>query len=166
MNHEVEIRWLIRDDLPAVMRIENQSPGMPSSESDIIDELRKRNCVGMVAEHEGRIVGYMIYDLNQNALYVAKFAVAASWRRRGVGSTMARKLINKLSVERRERICLEVGETNLTAQLFWQSQGFRAESIFRGSHDGSTEDVYLMEYRLGVSAGNRISEYGRAFWAD
>ena len=45
---------------------------------------------------------------------------------------MVAKLIGKLSSHRRTRITLEVRETNLPAQLFFQQPGFRAVTVLRG----------------------------------
>ena len=85
----------------------------------------------MVAEHDDRVVGFMIYELHKTRIHVLNFAVAADYRRRGVGSQMIAKLTAKLSSQRRSRIVLEVRETNLAAQLFFRENGFRAVSVLR-----------------------------------
>ena len=56
------------------------------------------------------------------------------------------KLVSKLSSQRRTRITLEVRETNLPAQLFFSTSGFRAVSVLRDFYDDTTEDAYLMKY--------------------
>ena len=101
----------------------------------------------MVAEHEDRVVGFMIYELHKTRIHVLNFAVAGDYRRRGVGSQMIAKLIAKLSPQRRSRIVLEVRETNLAAQLFFRENGFRAVSVLRSFYDDTPEDAYLMQYR-------------------
>jgi ribosomal-protein-alanine N-acetyltransferase len=58
--------------------------------------------------------------------------------------------MGKLSPQRRNRILLEICETNLQAQLFFRDRGFRAISVFRDFYDETTEDAYLMEYRIGA----------------
>lgn len=143
----IHIRWMIRRDMPEVLYAEQSSFEFPWSEEDFIRCLRQRNCIGMVAECEERVVGFMIYELHKNRLHVLNFAVSPNWRRRGVGQQMIDKLVNKLSHQRRNRILLEVRETNLTAQLFFKSSGFRAVSVLRDFYDDTTEDAYLMEYR-------------------
>ncbi len=143
----VHIRWMIRRDLAEVQAIENQSFEFAWQEEDFLRCLRQRNCIGMVAECEGRVVGYMLYELHKNRLHVLNFAVAADTRRRGVGRLMAGKLVGKLSPERRTRVMLEVRETNLPAQLFFRACGFRAVSVVRGFYSDSPEDAYLMQFR-------------------
>ncbi|MEM6473569.1 MAG: ribosomal-protein-alanine N-acetyltransferase RimI, partial [Planctomycetota bacterium] len=60
-------------------------------------------------------------------------------------------LFSKLSHERRNRIMLEVRETNLEAQLFFKSLGFRAISVLRDFYDDTVEDAYLMQFRYRPS---------------
>jgi ribosomal-protein-alanine N-acetyltransferase len=143
----VHIRWMIRRDMPEVIEIENSGFEFPWSEDDFIRCLRQRNCIGMVAECEDHVVGFMIYELHKTRLHLLNFAVSANCRRRGVGNQMLDKLVGKLSNQRRTRILLEVRETNLAAQLFFRTAGFRAVSVLRDYYDDTTEDAYLMQYR-------------------
>jgi ribosomal-protein-alanine N-acetyltransferase len=101
----------------------------------------------MVAEHNERVVGFMIYELHKNRLHILNFAVHEQFRRKGIGSQMIRKLISKLSPQRRSRIMLEIRETNLGAQLFFRDVGFKAVSLLRDFYEDTTEDAYLMQYR-------------------
>jgi ribosomal-protein-alanine N-acetyltransferase len=143
----VHIRWMIRRDMPEVLEIENQNFEFAWSEEDFIRCLRQRNCIGMVAEHDERVVGFMIYELHKNRLHILNFAVSPDCQRHGIGQSMVRKLIGKLSPQRRNRILLEVRETNLDAQLFFRDVGFRAISVLRDFYEDTTEDAYLMQYR-------------------
>jgi ribosomal-protein-alanine N-acetyltransferase len=148
----VHIRWMIRRDMPAVLAIENESFEFSWTEDDFIRCLRQRNCIGMVAEQDDRVVGFMIYELHKNRLHILNFAVAKDFRRQGVGQAMVNKLLSKLSHERRNRIMLEVRETNLDAQLFFKHLGFRAISVLRDFYDDTVEDAYLMQYRYRATA--------------
>ena len=143
----VHIRWMIRRDMLEVLDTEEESFEFPWLEEDFIRCLRQRNCIGMVAEYEDRVVGFMIYELHKNRIHVLNFAVAVDYRHRGVGSQMVAKLTAKLSSQRRSRIILEVRETNLAAQLFFRENGFRAVSVLRAYYEDTPEDAYLMQYR-------------------
>jgi [ribosomal protein S18]-alanine N-acetyltransferase len=148
----VHIRWMIRRDMPAVLAIEQECFEFPWQEDDFIRCLRQRNCIGMVAEASERVVGFMVYELQKHRLHLLNFAVSEKFRRRAVGSQMARKLISKLSYDRRSRVMLEVRETNLQAQLFFKAVGFRAVSVLRKFYEDTPEDAYLMQYRYSSSA--------------
>ena len=143
----VHIRWMIRRDMPDVLDIENRSFEFPWSEEDFIRCLRQRNCIGMVAEYDEQVVGFMIYELHKNQLHVLNFAVRPDARRRGIGTQMVQKLKGKLSQQRRNRVMLEIRETNLAAQLFFRNTEFRAVSVLRDYYDDTTEDAYVMQYR-------------------
>jgi [ribosomal protein S18]-alanine N-acetyltransferase len=164
----VQIRWMIRRDMPEVLEIEQQSFEFAWTEEDFLCCLRQRNCIGMVAEHQERIVGFMIYELLKSQLHVLNFAVAPWTRRQGVGAQMVDKLSAKLAQQRRHEIRLEVREGNLPAQLFFQRQGFVATSVLRGYYEDTAEDAYVMRYILDAcdelslppfAPKNRISEY-------
>ena len=143
------IRWMVRRDLPEVLEIERESFEFPWDEDEFIRSLRQRNCIGMVAEHDEQVVGFMLYELHKKCLRLINFAVDSDVRHRGVGTQLVAKLQGKLTEQRRNRILLEVRETNLPAQLFFQHLGFRAVSILRDFYDDTTEDAYLMQFRSG-----------------
>ena len=152
----VHIRWMIRRDMPDVLRAEQQSFEYAWTEDDFLRCLRQRNCIGMVAEHNDRIVGFMIYELHKIRLHVLNFAVASAYRRNGIGQQMVAKLIGKLSSHRRTRITLAVRERNLDAQLFFRTQDFKATRVLRNYYEDSGEDAFQMEYRV---AGNDDSQH-------
>lgn len=143
----VLVRWMILRDLPEVMAIEETSFEFPWTHDEFVETLRRRNCIGMVAERDDEIVGYMVYEMNRSRIRLLNFAVAPCWRRCGVGSQMVAKLVGKLSAQRRNRITLEVRETNLPAQFFFRAQGFRAVSLLRDFYHDTPEDAYAMVYR-------------------
>lgn len=148
LDVSVHIRWMIRRDMPEVLKIEESSFEFPWSEEDFIRCLRQRNCIGMVAEYDERVVGFMIYELHKDQLHVLNFSVRPDIRRRGIGMQMVNKLIGKLSQQRRNRIVLEIRETNLAAQMFFKNLGFMAVSVLRDYYDDTVEDAYVMQYRF------------------
>lgn len=167
---DVQIRWLIRRDMAEVLHIEKCSFENPWTEEDFLCCLRQRNCIGMVAEHDGQVVGFIIYELHKARLRVLNIAVSPDVRRQAVGTQMIRRLIDKLSQQRRKEIILEVRESNLPAQLFYQSLGFFAVCVLRRHYEDTEEDAYVMRYRLSgdeqplspLLLRNRISEYDAA----
>ncbi len=166
----VQIRWLIRRDMSDVLKIERESFEFPWTDEDFLCCLRQRNCIGMVAEYDHQIVGFMVYELHKSRLHILNFAVAEEFRRMGVGSQMVLRLIDKLSQQRRNEILLEVRERNLAAQLFFKTQTFRAVTVLRCHYDDTEEDAYIMRFRLDATHDvaspfaprNRISEYDAA----
>tara|TARA_B100000029_G_scaffold307067_1_gene299879 strand:+ start:2828 stop:3499 length:672 start_codon:yes stop_codon:yes gene_type:complete len=153
---KVQIRWLIRRDMAEVLSIERSSFDQPWTEEDFLAHLRQRNCIGMVAEYNQQIVGFMIYELHKARLQLLNFAVSLDYRRLGIGQQMVTKLIDKLSQQRRQEILLEVRESNLEAQLFFKAREFRAVRVIRDHYDDTVEDAYVMRYRLYETASDTI----------
>jgi ribosomal-protein-alanine N-acetyltransferase len=157
----VHIRWMIRRDMPEVLAIEHASFEFPWCEEEFLRVLRQRNCIGMVAELGERVVGFMIYELHKNKLNVLDFAVHPEFRRQGVGHQMVEKLVGKLSSHRRTRIVLHVRETNLSAQIFYRIQGFRASEVVREHYQDTGEDAYLMNYLFDESIAEELMPTNR-----
>ena len=153
----IHVRWMIRRDMREVLALEQEAFEFPWSEEDFTRCLRQRNCIGMVAESGDSVVAFMIYELHRSRLHVLNFAVLRSHRRLGIGSRMMEKHSGKLSPDRRSRIVLEVGETNLPAQLFFRSLGFRAISVLKDFYQDTTEDAYLMHFVAAV-AGTSVPQ--------
>ena len=148
----IHVRWMIRRDMPEVLAIEQEAFEFPWSDEDFTRCLRQRNCIGMVAEVGDSVVAFMIYELHRTRLHVLNFAVRRSHRRLGIGTQMMGKLFAKLSVERRDRILLEVRERNLPAQVFFRSLGYRAITVLKDFYEDSTEDAYLMQFLSAEAA--------------
>ena len=152
-ERETYIRWITPKDCPIVLEIENNCFEFAWTEEEFTRCLRQRNCICMVAEKDNEVVGFMIYELHANRIHLLNFAVHEDHRRQGVGKSMVSKLLDKLSHEYRNRIMLEVSETNLVAQLFFKAMGFRATFILKEFYDDqdTKEDAYLMEHRYRPS---------------
>lgn len=162
-NAVCQIRWLIRQDMAEVLDIERSSFEFAWTEEDFFCCLRQRNCIGLVAEVAGEVVGFVIYELHRGSLRILNFAVNPSARRQGIGSKMVRRLVDKLSQQRRNENVLDVREGNLAAQLFFRSQGFKAVGVLKHWYEDTEEDAYCLRYGLGedgfsplYSPANRI----------
>lgn len=143
------IRWMIRRDMPAVLGIELWSFSRPWHEADFIRCLQHRNCIGMVAEVDGMIAGYMVYALERTEIRLLNFAVDEDFRHQGVGAQMIAKLKAKLSVQRRRRIVVNVWDENLPAHLFFREMGFRATGIVQEFDNGFKFDSYRFVWKIG-----------------
>jgi len=151
------IRWLIRRDMDEVLEIERRSFQFPWTEEEFLVCLRQRNCIGTVYESpQGYIHGFMIYELHKWSLRLLNFAVAPEVRQTGVGRAMVQRLIDKLSQQKRRFVEAEVRETNLKAQFFFASAGFKAVQVLRRHYDDTDEDAYLFRYSL---PGETLSAY-------
>jgi ribosomal-protein-alanine N-acetyltransferase len=138
---------MIRRDMPEVLDIEQQSLEFPWSEEDFVRCLRQRNHIGIVAESDDRVIGYLIYDRNRkDRIGIIKCAVHPRARRSGAGSKLVGYLTDKLSHQRSATIVVDVSERRVPAQLFFRACGFRAVEVVP-EFFGFGEDSCRMEYR-------------------
>lgn len=143
----MNIRWLIRRDMPTVLDIEYRCFQYSWSEEEFIACLRRRNVIGMCCDVDDVLAGYMVYELLPNRLNLLNFAVDLRFQRQGVGRAMVDKLKSKLSGSRRCKILAKVRESNIDALMFFKAQGFIAISILREPYEDTSEDAILMQYR-------------------
>lgn len=143
----VSIRWLLHRDFDAVLEIERQCFQWPWDKAEMVRWLCNTNVIGMVSLSGETVVSFMVYELCKHRLNLVNFAVHEDWRFKGVGRAMVKKLVTKLSKDRRSRITLEIRETNLDAQLFFRAMGFKCVSTIRGFYEDTDEDAFAFSYR-------------------
>lgn len=142
-------RWMILRDFPEVLQIENASfPAHPWTEEDFLDVLRQRNCIGHVAKTSSAVVGYVLYEFHRKRFILLKLAVAEGFQRQGVGRMLVERMVSRFIPGRREAVEVTVRESNLDAQLFFRSLGFKAIEVLRDHYARSGEDGYLMRFCL------------------
>lgn len=147
----MELRWMIRRDLPQVLHIESESFRRPWSEEEFLRQLRQRNAIGMVAtDGSDEVYGFMIYALSRQELHLLNLAVAVPYRLQGIGRTLFEKLRGKLSLQRRDRIVASVEEYNVPAQLFLRRCGCRAVRVLRNHFAPPDDHVDAYVFEVGV----------------
>lgn len=140
---------MMPQDMPSVLKIENSCFEYAWTEDDFYLAFSKANCMRMVAEVDGTVVGFMVYELKKTSLILVDIAVHPDLQRRGFGTAMIARLQAKLNDKtRRDQIILGVRETNLEAQLFFRQCGFLATEIIGGYFDDFHEDAYKFVYEV------------------
>jgi ribosomal-protein-alanine N-acetyltransferase len=147
----LQLRWLIPNDLPAVLQIAADSFDYPWLEKDFYKALQVASVLGNVAERRDRIVGYAIYEVHMHGITLLNLAVDPDARRAGVGRTLFRRLVSTL--DRSCAITAIVNERNLTAQLWFKALGAQATQVLHGFFgdrlDDPPEDGYRFCYPVG-----------------
>lgn len=147
---ETHIRWMIRSDLDCVMAIEKDVFDHHWSREEFLIALRQANCVGMVAERNGEVVGYMVYELHKNRIELLNIAVRPRSQRLGVGAALVERLKSKLDPQKRRKIVCELRERNVDGQLFFRDAGFRCVSILHSWYAVEEESTaYRMQFHTG-----------------
>lgn len=160
MNAPVKIRWMLCRDFPECLAIEQASFPCPWTEDELLAYLRHRNAIGQVAEQDGRILGYMICEYHRQHTELVNLAVAPEARRKYVGHRLVWHIQDHAvrTKSRRSRVTLQVCESNLAAQLFFRSMGFRAVATVRKPYERTNEDAYQMEWRADGTETEQITQ--------
>ena len=127
----VHVRWIIRADTETILDIENASFHAPMTREELTTTLTHRDIIGMVAELNEQVVGYMIYRLARNHIELLTLAVHPDFRRQRIGTEMMQKCKSKLNRQRRCVICY-VPDTNLGGHLFMKANHMTATHVARG----------------------------------
>lgn len=143
----VNSRVMLRIDIPEVLKIEHASSEVPWCEREFCRVLCQPYCIGMVAEFNDIICGFMIYEFHSEMIRLLNIAVHQNFRRQSVGRQMVDKLVSRLSSQGLNRLSLYLRETNLQAQFFFRAVGFSAVEVARNHFADTGEDAYGMEYR-------------------
>jgi ribosomal protein S18 acetylase RimI-like enzyme len=89
-----------RDDLKSVMRMQKMSGEFSKNHTQ--EFINKNNAICSVVEVEGKVVGFIFYEIDASSIEIDSLLVDTAFRRRGIGTELLSKLIAKLNKKRRE----------------------------------------------------------------
>ena len=118
---------------------------------DFKRELRKKSIVCRIAEDDGVVKGFVLYELYLHRLYIIRIGVHPRYRRSGIGSDLVAEVAHRLTPDR-NLIVAEVRESNLPLQLFFKNQGYRAVEVMRNYYADTGEDSFVFNYRLTTAS--------------
>lgn len=109
------------------------APGaLDECERHLWASMRSRSCKVVVAEAEGRVVGYGVAEIHvRRPIYpvgsygfISDLAVTREFQRRGIGTQIARALLAWHRERGVDTVELFVSEANTASTAFWTSLGF------------------------------------------
>jgi ribosomal-protein-alanine N-acetyltransferase len=162
----VNVRIMVRRDFAEVQSIEESCFEFPWTEQEFLSCLQQPNCLGLVAECEGKIAGFLIYEMSKGGTFITNIAVDPALQRHNIARQMIQKLVTKMLTRQTRKLVIEIRETNLSALLCFRALGFRASNVLKNFYEGQNEDAYVLQYRLGkelalpvyTSSAGRLSE--------
>lgn len=142
---DVVIRDMMLADFDSVMELEREIFSSPWTEELFAYELgRAGKTLYLVAEDEGRVLGYLGAQLLGGEIHITNMAVAPALRRRGLGSALLISCVRR-GVERGGMwLTLEVRESNHEAREFYRLFGFDEIGLRRGYYSDIGEDAIIM----------------------
>jgi ribosomal-protein-alanine N-acetyltransferase len=148
--HELSFRSMTRVDLDEVMAIERSSFTYPWSARFFLQEIAAQCARPIVAEINGRIVGYILFWILPDAVDIHNIAVHPDYRRQGIGRQLLDQAITSARTRASLRVTLEVRKSNLSAQKLYESQGFAVTGMRKGYYSDDGEDAIAMALELKV----------------
>ena len=141
------IRDMKYDDCEAVAEIDRNTFSIPFSVEGYRRECDDPKAVTLVAESEGKIIGYANLWNIDGDVTLNNLAVSAGERSNGVGTRLMEEILSRFSDC--EFITLEVRRSNEGAIRFYRKFGFRQVGLRKNFYEKPTEDAVLMTLLVG-----------------
>ncbi len=142
---EAAIRRMRAADVDAVTAIEEATFARPWSRDSFLREMEKNPAARyLVAEADGRIVGYAGAWVILDESHMTNIAVAEDYRGRGIGRALTTALMQYVSNLGAAYATLEVRVSNLRAQHLYAALGFVSVGKRKRYYEDNGEDAYLM----------------------
>jgi ribosomal-protein-alanine N-acetyltransferase len=144
----VRFRPMTTADLDEVMAIERTSFRFPWSAGFFLQELQVACARSILAEIDGRIVGYTLFWMLPGAVDIHNIAVHVDFRRRGIARLLLRQVVDQAKRQADLRVMLEVRRSNIQAQRLYESFGFVMTGVRKGYYSDDGEDAFAMTLEL------------------
>ncbi|WP_245884653.1 ribosomal protein S18-alanine N-acetyltransferase [Tumebacillus permanentifrigoris] len=132
-------------DIPRILEIELKSFSLPWSEEAFQMELTQNHFAKyVVAEMEGRVIGYAGTWIIIDEAHVTNVAVDPEYRGHSIGETLMKQLMVLAIAHGAERMTLEVRVSNTVAQNLYAKMGFLSHGIRKGYYTDNREDAMIM----------------------
>ena len=136
---EIELRSARDDDLSQLGALhEALFPGTHATGRQLVED-RDVDHVRLVAEIEGRVAGYVAFEVQPDGSgYLDFLGVATEFRRRGLAAQLVRAAVTELVDRGASSIHLTVRENSHGARALYVGLGFEEERVIRPLRKGFT----------------------------
>ena len=140
----IQVVTMAEEHISALAQLERECFSDPWSEKALTEELRNPNAVFRVALIDGEVAGYvgMLHVLDEGD--ICNVAVFDRYRRKGVASALIQHLVDYGVENQLSFITLEVRESNIGAQKFYETMGFETIGVRKNFYDNPKEHAILM----------------------
>ena len=136
------------DDLDFIFKIEKEIFKEPWTKESIDDELnRSKNKLNIIAEIDGKIIGYFFSHFFGNEAHILNLVIDVPFQHKGNGKVFLNKIINQHLKD--ANVFLEVKRTNFPAINLYLSFGFQEINI-RKQYYSDGEDAIEMVKKVNT----------------
>ncbi len=142
---EAAVRRMTAADVDAVTAIEEATFARPWRRESFLREMEKNPAARyLVAEKDGRIIGYAGAWVILDECHITNIAVEESERGKGTGRLLTQALLQYVSNLGAAYATLEVRVSNARAQHLYASLGFVSVGKRKRYYEDNGEDAFLM----------------------
>ena len=142
------IRKMTLSDVPAIAELEKRCFSDPWSESSIASELDNRLSYWLVAEVDGKVVGYVGSQSVLDGADMMNLAVSPDYREQGVGQALVTELSAGLRQNKIISLFLEVRVSNFPAIGLYKKLGFQEVGRRPKYYRNPREDALILRKEL------------------
>ena len=144
----LSFRPMTTADMDEIMAIERSSYRFPWSLGFFLQELQVACARSILAEADGKIIGYVLFWLLPGTIDIHNVATHENFRRRGVAKLLLGRVLGQAREQSIDRVTLEVRKSNLPAQRLYESIGFVITGQRKGYYSDDGEDALAMTLDL------------------
>lgn len=144
----MQIRRMTVEDCEQVAEIEAVSFSMPWSLQAFKETVSLPGYRYLVAEEDGRILGYCGFLCVLEEAEIPNVCVSAEVRGRGIGKALMTALEQEAKTVGASVLYLEVRQSNVPARKLYSSAGFEEIGLRKNFYEQPKEDAILMSKTL------------------
>ena len=144
MASEYSIRRMTAADVDGVAAVEAATFPTPWSRDAFASEMKNVAARYLVAEKEGRVIGYAGAWIILDESHITNIAVLEEERGQGIGRALTEGLMQYLSNLGAAYATLEVRKSNEVAQNLYKSLGFIKLGVRKRYYEDNGEDALIM----------------------
>ena len=148
----VELGSAVTGEIPGIAAI----PGLSAVTVRLLEgEFGRDDRCCLVARARAQVVGYGAVLQQLDEAHVTDLAVAAGWRRQGVGTALLEELVRRVRERGALAVTLEVRAGNTAAQELYRRRGFVVEGRRRGYYPDGEDALILWRHLRSCSGEER-----------
>ena len=144
-NSNFVVRHMTPGDVNAVAKVASESFFVPWQRSDFEFSVNAEYDIGLVAECEGKVIGFCILRCSIPQADVIDVAVTPEARGAGVGTAMIERLLFEGEKKGVSDFMLEVRESNIPAIKLYENVGFKVLCTREKYYSAPVEDALVMQ---------------------
>jgi len=145
---KIILRKMTPKDLPAVHKIETDSYKIPLSINHYLKYLQSEENLGLIAQVDKKIAGYVMLKFSGEIATVMTFTIAAEFRGRGIGKKFFWLILSVIKHNGGKIVKLHVRANNIAAIHVYKSCGLKLAERLKNFYALIHEDAFLMERQI------------------